>query len=175
MVVAVVVGRPGIDTLLVVSQVVLSIVLPFVMFPLVWLTSSTIVMRVKRPRDLVTEDITITTKTSTDENEKDDEVEEKRPGSSKLDTTLDDDEAAVVVSASASVEDCCDDIILSASKVKGKERACDVVRLETVLPADEDTQFVDYSNGWALSILSYAIWIVVVVANGYLIVTLAID
>ncbi|KLO20492.1 natural resistance-associated macrophage protein [Schizopora paradoxa] len=176
MVVAVVVGRPGIDTLLVVSQVVLSIVLPFVMFPLVWLTSSTIVMRVKRPRDLVTDDITITTKTSTDESEKEEEIEEKKPGSSKLGATMDDDEAAVVISASASIEDCCDDIILSSSKAKGKEKACDVVQLETVLPVDDDTtQFVDYSNGWALSILSYAIWIVVVVANGYLIVTLAID
>lgn len=33
------VGRPGIDTLLVASQVVLSIVLPFVTLPLIWLTS----------------------------------------------------------------------------------------------------------------------------------------
>ena len=53
MLVAIVVGRQGIDTLLVISQVVLSIVLPFVMFPLIWLTSSSVVMRVPRPRKLV--------------------------------------------------------------------------------------------------------------------------
>jgi metal iron transporter len=49
MVVAIAVGRPGINTLLVASQVALSIVLPFVAFPLIWLTSSKSVMRVKKP------------------------------------------------------------------------------------------------------------------------------
>lgn len=45
-IIAVAVGREGVNTLLVASQVVLSIVLPFVAFPLIWLTSSRIVMRV---------------------------------------------------------------------------------------------------------------------------------
>ncbi|KAF8488988.1 smf Mn2+ and Fe2+ transporter [Hysterangium stoloniferum] len=45
--VAALVGRSGIDALLIASQVVLSIVLPFVIFPLVYLTSSHVVMRVK--------------------------------------------------------------------------------------------------------------------------------
>ena len=49
LVVAAALGRPGIDALLVASQVVLSIVLPFVVFPLVWLTSSRAVMAVKKP------------------------------------------------------------------------------------------------------------------------------
>lgn len=48
-VVAATVGRAGIDTLLVASQVALSVVLPFVIFPLVYLTSSHTVMRVKIP------------------------------------------------------------------------------------------------------------------------------
>ncbi len=165
MAVAIVVGRPGIDTLLVVSQVVLSIVLPFVMFPLVWLTSSSLVMKVKRPRDLVTE-TTSTTKTCADEKEG------NGLDSSKLEVAMDEDEFVVTESASASTEDC-RDIVLSKSK--GKEKESDVVQLEIVSPNDEDTEFVDYSNGWFLSILSYSIWIVVVVANGYLIVTLAID
>ncbi|KAF8492945.1 smf Mn2+ and Fe2+ transporter [Hysterangium stoloniferum] len=47
--VAALVGRSGIDALLIASQVVLSIVLPFVIFPLVYLTSSHVVMRVKVP------------------------------------------------------------------------------------------------------------------------------
>jgi len=50
MVVAVALGRPGINTLLVASQVALAIVLPFITFPLIWLTSSKKVMSVRKPR-----------------------------------------------------------------------------------------------------------------------------
>lgn len=49
--VAALIGRNGIDQLLVASQVALSIVLPFVVFPLVYLTSSHVVMTVKVPVD----------------------------------------------------------------------------------------------------------------------------
>jgi metal iron transporter len=49
MIVAVAVGRSGINAMLVASQVVLSLVLPFVILPLVWLTSSRTVMRVRAP------------------------------------------------------------------------------------------------------------------------------
>lgn len=48
MVVAIAMGRSGIDALLVASQVVLSIVLPFITFPLIYLTSSKSVMRVHK-------------------------------------------------------------------------------------------------------------------------------
>lgn len=48
MVVALALGRPGINQLLVASQVVLSIVLPFVMLPLIWLTTSKKIMSVKK-------------------------------------------------------------------------------------------------------------------------------
>lgn len=41
------VGQPGMNAMLVASQVVLSLVLPFIVFPLVWLTSSRTVMRVR--------------------------------------------------------------------------------------------------------------------------------
>ena len=55
MVVAIAVGRSGVDTLLVASQVALSIVLPFIIFPLIWLTSSKTVMSVKAsPMQLTT-------------------------------------------------------------------------------------------------------------------------
>ncbi|KAK7063848.1 natural resistance-associated macrophage protein-domain-containing protein [Favolaschia claudopus] len=47
--VAVAVGRPGIDALLVASQVILAIVLPFITLPLIYLTSSKTVMRVRKP------------------------------------------------------------------------------------------------------------------------------
>jgi metal iron transporter len=49
-IVAVSVGRSGINAMLIASQVVLSIVLPFIIFPLVWLTSSRAVMRVRAER-----------------------------------------------------------------------------------------------------------------------------
>ncbi|KAG9099430.1 hypothetical protein FS749_001290 [Ceratobasidium sp. UAMH 11750] len=49
MIVAIAIGRKGIDALLVASQVALSIVLPFVIFPLVYLASSDVVMRVPKP------------------------------------------------------------------------------------------------------------------------------
>jgi metal iron transporter len=50
MIVAVAVGRPGINALLVISQVILSIVLPFITFPLIYLTSSKSIMRVRKPQ-----------------------------------------------------------------------------------------------------------------------------
>ncbi|EIW80368.1 Nramp-domain-containing protein [Coniophora puteana RWD-64-598 SS2] len=50
MIVAISSGRSGIDTLLVASQVALSVVLPFVAFPLIYLTASKSVMYARRER-----------------------------------------------------------------------------------------------------------------------------
>jgi len=55
MVVAIAAGRPGINTLLVASQVVLSIVLPFIVFPMIWLTSSKSIMEVRNLSDSATD------------------------------------------------------------------------------------------------------------------------
>jgi metal iron transporter len=52
MTVAILMGRSGIDTLLVASQVVLSITLPFVIFPLIYLTSSKAIMSACKPRSV---------------------------------------------------------------------------------------------------------------------------
>ncbi|KAH8120590.1 Nramp-domain-containing protein [Phellopilus nigrolimitatus] len=140
MVVAVVVGRDGISTLLVISQVVLSIVLPFVVFPLVWLTSSSVVMRVRRPRELIGR------------------VSAQEPSDFYTRPEKNTEEE---------------------TSEKGKGRAVDVSYVEAAaLPSLADAmvgEYVDYSNGWPLTIVAYAIWLVVVVANGYLIVTLAIN
>jgi len=100
MVVAIALGKPGINALLVASQVVLSIVLPFVTFPLIWCTSSKSIMRVaKTPADTVT-------------------------------PTTGDQEAAV--------------------------------------------EYVDYSSGKIVTGLAVAIWLLIVTANMYVIVELAI-
>ncbi|KAJ7651483.1 natural resistance-associated macrophage protein-domain-containing protein [Mycena polygramma] len=53
MAVAIALGRPGINALLVTSQVILAIVLPFITLPLIYLTSSKTVMRVRKPDALV--------------------------------------------------------------------------------------------------------------------------
>ena len=103
MVVAVAVGQSGVNAMLVASQVVLSIVLPFIVFPLVWLTSSRTVMRVYAPAPT-------------------------RPA-----------------------------------------------RAEGVVEEEKDVsegEYLDFSNGWVVAGIGYAMWAVIVVANGYVIVTL---
>ena len=105
-------GRPGIDTLLVASQVVLSIVLPFIVFPLIWFTSSKSIMSVKKPLErerAVPQDIT-------------------------------------------------------SPQAQGAQ---DPSR------AEAQVETVDFANGKVLVVLSYAIWLVIVMANVYAIVGLA--
>ncbi|EPT03403.1 hypothetical protein FOMPIDRAFT_1115960 [Fomitopsis schrenkii] len=98
-------GRAGVSTLLVVSQVVLSIVLPFMVFPLVHLTSSARFMSVRKPAQGVAD---------------------------------------------------------GAQEVEGAG-GVDAERGE----------MVDFSNGRFMTYLGWFIWLVIVLANGYAIVTLA--
>ncbi|EJF67328.1 Nramp-domain-containing protein [Dichomitus squalens LYAD-421 SS1] len=103
-------GRPGIDTLLVASQVVLSIVLPFIVFPLLWFTSSKSIMSVKKPLERVASQDTST-------------------------------QGALSTQDPMSVE--------------------------------AQVAMVDFSNGKVMVVVSYAIWLVIVIANVYAIVGLA--
>ncbi|KAI0640106.1 natural resistance-associated macrophage protein [Trametes polyzona] len=130
--VAAAVGRSGIDTLLVASQVILSIVLPFIVFPLVWLTSSRSVMSVKKPK-----------KTSAG--------------------ARDDDEAEKEDAVPATPTD---------SSEQDKERVS--VADHAALEAAQGETMVDFSNGLLVTGLGYLIWLVVVVANVYAIVGLAL-
>ncbi|KAJ3922376.1 natural resistance-associated macrophage protein-domain-containing protein [Lentinula edodes] len=59
MAVAIAFGRPGINALLVISQVILSIVLPFITLPLLYLTSSKKFMSVERPCSCYTSAVVI--------------------------------------------------------------------------------------------------------------------
>lgn len=104
-VVAVAIGPKGINTMLVASQVVLSIVLPFVIFPLVWLTSSRTVMQVRSP-----------VSTANAEPQKKDDTEEQ--------------------------------------------------------PIVATNEYLDFSNGWVVAGIGYSICLVVLVANGYVLITL---
>jgi metal iron transporter len=99
MTVAIVMGRSGIDTLLVASQVVLSVTLPFVTYPLIYCTSSKAIMSVRKPRSV---------------------------------DTLSDE--------------------------------------SIVEEADDET--VDFSSGWVMTGFGVTIWLVVVAANLYVLITL---
>ena len=103
MIVAVSVGRAGISAMLVASQVVLSFVLPFIVFPLVWLTSSRTVMRVYSPTPTRTTQV-----------------------------------------------------------VDGAGEEKDVA----------EGDYLDFSNGWIVASIGYVIWAVLVLANGYVLITL---
>ncbi|KAF8645422.1 hypothetical protein AX16_007825 [Volvariella volvacea WC 439] len=112
MTVALAVGRDGVDTLLVASQVVLSIVLPFITFPLLWCTSSKAIMSVKVPES---NQRALTT------------------GGSNLDIS------------------------------------------EAQLEANPTTRYEDFSNGKIAIAIGILIWLVVVAANMYVIIDLAMN
>jgi len=128
MAVALGLGRSGIDQLLVASQVVLSIVLPFVMFPLLWLTTSKKIMSVNKPESdlptLTAEDL---------------------PSNPDMPPAS----GSVTQKTGYSVEQ---DVEASPSSAP---------------------ETVDYSNGKIIAGIGYLIWTVVVVANSYVIVMLA--
>jgi len=103
MIVAVSVGRAGISAMLIGSQVVLSLVLPFIVFPLVWLTSSRTVMRVSLPAPA-----------------------------------------------------------RHAHTVDGADEEKSVA----------EGEYLDFSSGWIVTSIGYAIWTVLVLANGYVLIAL---
>jgi metal iron transporter len=103
MIVAVSVGQTGINAMLVASQVVLSLVLPFIVFPLVWLTSSRTVMRV-----------------------------------------------------------------YSAAPTRPAQTADGAGDEKSVA----EGEYLDFSNGWFVASTGYAIWTALVIANGYVLITL---
>ncbi|KAF9245676.1 smf Mn2+ and Fe2+ transporter [Melanogaster broomeanus] len=111
MIVAVSVGENGIDTLLVASQVTLSIILPFITLPLLYLTSSSRIMRVRKSLS---------------------------KHSSPTPTPPFPDHASVPTDP-------------EATQVDG---------------------FVDFSNGKLVTLVGSVIWLVIVAANVYVLVTL---
>ena len=106
------------STLLVVSQVVLSIVLPFMVYPLVYLTSSARFMSVRKPCA-------------------------PAPGAD-----------------SAAAGD-------GEAEREGEGEGADVEG------EAEREEMVDFSNGRFMTYLGWLIWVVIVLANAYAIVTLA--
>ncbi|KAF9650335.1 natural resistance-associated macrophage protein [Thelephora ganbajun] len=128
MAVALALGRAGIDQLLVASQVALSIILPFIMLPLLWLTTNKEIMSVKRPES---------------------------------------DLPALTADGSPSNPD-----ISPASKFATPKIGSSTERDVEASPPPI-TEMVDYSNGKIIAGIGYLTWIVVIVANAYVIVMLA--
>ncbi|KAL0952124.1 hypothetical protein HGRIS_008752 [Hohenbuehelia grisea] len=135
MCVAIAVGRPGIDALLVISQVILSIVLPFITFPLLYLTSSRKIMSVRKPRD-------------------EPNAEGSEPAVSPTQSLI-------------STED----RIPAPTPALAAENAPEAqAQLESGHGGDE---VVDFSSGKIATTIGWLIWLVVMSANMYVIVTLA--
>ncbi|KAI0768573.1 natural resistance-associated macrophage protein [Trametes elegans] len=156
MVVAIAVGREGIDTLLVASQVALSIVLPFVAAPLILLTSSKRVMSVRGPPPEadMSVDEQVTQLPVLPAHPSSDSVEEisESPGA---DPQLSDGEKHAIASAQ-----------------KAEEKAKMVVH-SSPSSGDEDG-FISFTNHWAVTTISAFIFVIILAANVYAIVMLGL-
>ena len=183
-VVAIAVGRPGIDTLLVASQVALAIVLPFVAAPLIWLTSSKSVMSVRKP--------------APDEQASGDSA--RSPTDSAADSPVDSAAASVLATASPhlpaplplpvpSLPDGIEEVHLSAGHSLGSldekhldEKHATVVAekhephrlhyIDSEASSFDEEQYVSFA-GWIVTSLAYLIFFVILAANMYAIVMLA--
>ncbi|TCD70666.1 hypothetical protein EIP91_002387 [Steccherinum ochraceum] len=178
MAVAIAVGRSGLDTLLVASQVVLSIVLPFVVFPLIYLTSSKSIMRVRKPIDsdpaTPMESPTISSQAATSVVITEIPVDGE-PGSvlDGLPPHIRVDEKSIVCiteekrEKGPQVEDHHDehDAALSPSSSS---------TMEVPSSSEDGVEYIDYSNGWITIGVVSLIFLVVLAANVYVIVALAL-
>ena len=184
MTVALVMGRDGINVLLVASQVVLAVVLPFVTLPLLWLTSRKDVMRARSALARIDGPVRVDEAI---------EVLEKDEGvmMGRLDTL----EEGVSTASSVSIEE-----EYRGKKEIEKEPITEIAGTTTV-PHDEafsqengDSQiqvtpvlcenqvesqppdhnpYVYFNNGTVGTLIGGVIWLVLVAANGFLIITLA--
>ncbi|TFY58172.1 hypothetical protein EVJ58_g6581 [Rhodofomes roseus] len=147
--VAAALGRGGVSTLLVVSQVVLSIVLPFIVFPLLYLTSSARVMSVRKPPSFRVTPRAAPNELSRGEGE----------GAAVQSTVQGGDGQG----SSRSVEE------VDATPQDSAGRAdAEVLDVEAT-----EGELVDFSNGRFMTYLGWVIWVLIILANAYAIVTLA--
>lgn len=151
-------GRTGIDTLLVASQVALSIVLPFVAAPLIWLTSSKSVMSVRKPAAA---------------------MESMQTASQDVSPTL------PTPAAGTGLPDAIEEVQLPAEHgvVLGQldEKSLATIEkhehqlreIEEEISLDEDA-YVSFASGWVVTTIAYLIFFIILAANVYAIVMLAL-
>ena len=131
---------PGINALLVASQVILSIVLPFVISPLLYCTSQKAIMSVRKTRtEMMVVDHTTTT-TATPE----------------VTLTVPPAEGSVVV------------------QQQSRDRDSSIAERGEVNEDEEENEMVDYSNNKFVIAVGVLSWLIIVVANVYVIVELGL-
>ena len=147
-IVAAALGRAGVSTLLVVSQVVLSIMLPFIVFPLLWFCSSKEIMSAKRKISLQRPQDNPTLSCAGSEPEKD-----------SIDAS---DPPSMVETRSSESR--------TLPVLNGKDMNTEMKTVD--VEAAEET--VDYSIGIVSKVCGWIMWGLIVLANAYAIVTLAL-
>jgi metal iron transporter len=145
-VVAVASGGAGVNTLLIASQVVLSIVLPFVAFPLIYLTSSKTVMSVRTPKV----------------------IHEKIIDTLPIPST----HAVSLVSDALSIQPLPVTTGVTVVERNIQSHHDSIKHSSTQSSETEEYDVVDYSNGYFVTALSWVIWVIIVAANFYAIVML---
>lgn len=149
-IVAVSSGGAGINALLIASQVVLSIVLPFVAFPLIYLTSSKTVMSVRMPEVIQEKPIDTLPIPSTH-------------AVSRISDALSTHQPPLPVTTGITVVE------------RNIERHDDSIGKLSSTQACETQEYgvIDFSNGHIVTALACVIWMVILIANVYAIVMLA--
>ena len=134
MAIAIGLGMPGINALLVASQVVLSIVLPFIISPLLYCTSNRAIMSVRKTRTEMIIDTTTTT-----------------PQVTTLSTATDVPHEGLV-------------------QPRDQDSSSAAERAEV----SDSEMVVDYSNSKFVIAFGFVSWLIIVVANVYVIVELGL-
>lgn len=160
MAVALALGRPGIDALLVGSQVVLSIVLPFITFPLLWCTSSKAIMTVRKSNKTTSSTSSITDEALASS------IAVLQHQSSGNPVQKSDSKAPlspIVEQPPSPTSPSIDHTKTLTSTVDGHVESAD------------DDEFVDYSNNKFVIVIGVVIWLIIVAANIYALVDLGLS
>ncbi|KAG1787861.1 natural resistance-associated macrophage protein-domain-containing protein [Suillus plorans] len=149
MIVAISSGGAGINALLIASQVALSVVLPFVAFPLIYLTSSKTVMSVRTPKV----------------------IQEKLVKTPPITST----HAKFPVSDALSTHRVGTSITVVERNIEGRDDSMKHSSIQAYETQEtQEYSVVDFSNGYIVTWLSWIIWVVIFAANVYAIVMLGL-
>ncbi|KAI0662546.1 natural resistance-associated macrophage protein [Cubamyces menziesii] len=160
-VVAIAVGKRGIDTLLVASQVALAIVLPFVAAPLILLTSSKSVMSVRRGQTAAQGPAALVNELSTPLPA----VPPALPISDRI-------EQGPHLEATATFS--IDEDEKDATAAVDKDEPSPHDRSEDASVAEVEDGYISFANHWLVTVISSLIFLIILAANVYAIVMLAL-
>jgi len=162
MIVATSSGRSGINTLLIASPVVLSVVLPFVAFPLIYLTASRNVMYAKRDSEIPDP--------SQASRREDSEIGSDKDPQEKEEAAVKEGHATVVLVASSAAESPTIEMPQPGPlTISGRTRGVPEPGTPNKVRSEEK---IDFSNSYVMTGFAFLVWAVVVLANVYVIVML---